>query len=168
MRVYYVHGSIEEIFKTHPSDYWINSVFGRSKSQHTDTTTCSPLSALKLSPLFISFSPSSPASFPLSSQFSSFALPLLLTLHVSCFPHLSSLRHCLTLFCASCLLLLLTLLLLCLHPFAPLNPEASLCVSAHTDAQVYVHLITPTPTNSFALFCTVFTKANTQKGVKLT
>lgn len=91
------------------------------------------------------------------------------------FPHLSSLRHCLTLLCAmcaSCLLLLLTPLLLYLHPFALLNPEASLCMCAWAITQSHkwrAHLITSTPTNSLILkyFLTLFTQADTDNVHKL-
>lgn len=73
------------------------------------------------------------------------------------FPHLSSLRHCLTLFCAMCasrLLLLLTPLLLYLHPFALLNPEASMrvCARRHTDSFAFNHIRTHKLTCTFWLF----------------
>lgn len=55
-------------------------------------------------------------------------------------PHFSSLGHCLTLFCTICasrLLLMLTPLLLYLHPFYLRNPEARLCMSTDTPIRVY-------------------------------
>lgn len=56
-------------------------------------------------------------------------------------PHFSSLGHCLTLFCTICasrLLLMLTPLLLYLHPFYLRNPEARLCICAWAQTHQFV------------------------------
>lgn len=60
MIVCYVHEKNEEICKTFPSDYWINSSLGSGKSVTNPTL---PIPALRLSPLFIFLSPCSLASF---------------------------------------------------------------------------------------------------------
>lgn len=60
MIVCYVHEKNEEICKTFPSDYWINSSLGSGQSVTNPTL---PIPALRLSPLFIFLSPCSLASF---------------------------------------------------------------------------------------------------------